>query len=320
MSYLTIFKKLHDYIEDHNNTEFKILFNNHNFDPNPHEDLKYCKRTLLNASVYSDNFDIYEFLINHNKFDLYNITNLEWFERVIRRYDSEKIIKNTRYLDELLKLNQLLNIKCMRYINNLNLLEKLTNKLNMNDFDINDIFAIYNDKVQLYMLEYFMKNKIELFTKTFIENNLLHRILRDSNLSLLELLKKYKIDINMVKNQPIIINALLSTHILYTTTTRKINETINYFIKEKYYYDENLLDVKFYFNGKNGYYNLMSTMDFIIDNYDSIKVCFREVSDNDYALFNNFTSITYNCNFHIVSGIMSVKKYNFFIKLFRFLV
>jgi hypothetical protein len=271
------FKKNCELIEIHNNHEFRINMElDVLFSPNPHTNPRICKKSYLYSAVFCDNFEAYLMLINHNDFNMKTTTNYTWLEHIIKRYNSYPILENTRYLDELLKKNITFNCNVIKYCMNLDTFCKLKNHIDLNspiEVIKNTLYPEINDDIQLYIISELFMNKPQIFTKQFVDNNILSYCIHYNKITLLNILKEYNIDINTLYGIPSI---LIS------------NDSLNYFIENKYIHSENLLDKKWFLHEQYDPISLLNRLEFIVDNFNSLNNFFELVYDPNYELFNLF--------------------------------
>lgn len=278
---MTSFKKIHEMIELHNNVDLKnVIESDKKFTPNS------CvgKKSYLHSAIYCDNFEAFQMLINHQKFDAKSVMNKSWIEHALKRYSVGSKYENTRYLEEIIKNNIMLNSSYIRFCPNLNTLQKIINNIDLSvpQGIIKDILNHgVNDDIQLFILESLLVSKPEIFTKQFVDGNVLGYALTSSKIGLIELLKKYNIDTKTCHGKP---------SILYIITNGKFSKNLlEYLINENHHYNDNLLDKKWFNFGlyNYGYTNTIpEQLEIIIDNLDDLKHCFDKVTDENCELLN----------------------------------
>ena len=270
-------------IELHNNNDLKnVIDTDKKFNPNQ------ClfKKSLIHCSIYCDNFEAYQMLINHPKFDPKTIINHSWIEHMIKRYGVGSNYENTRYLEEIMKTNIVFNSSYIRYCNNISVLEKL-----MNNIDTTNPTAIIkdtlrygvNDDIQLFIVDNLLTNKPELFTKQFVDTNILSYALSASKIGLIELLKKYNIDTKTCNGKPSLLQSISGVN---TYGPIKITDLAKYLLNENHFYNENLLDKKWYSAANLYNANILIQLEFVIDNLEKLKQSFEKVTDDNYELLN----------------------------------
>jgi len=291
MLLMTSFKKVYEMIELHNNVDLKsIIESDKKFNPN------YClyKKSFVHCAIYCDNFEAFQMLINHSKFDSKALTNINWIEFALRRYSVGSNYENIRYLEEIIKNNIVLNSTYIRCCPNVSTLQKIINNIDMtNPTNVIKDSLRYgvNDDIQLFILDNLLSTKPELFTKQFVDANVLSYALNGSKIGLIELLKKYNIDTKTCNGKPCF---------LCPITYDKIDQNLlKYLLNEKHFYNENLIDKKWFsfVNYMYSYNNIPKQLEVIIDNIDILKPCFERVADDNYELLNLIMSDLFNGKF-----------------------
>ena len=295
-------------IELHDNQKLKYIIND-NFDAH-----NYCIKinnnnmSYIEFAVYCNNFEAYLMLINHKDFDINASTNYTWLEHIIKRYNSYPILENTRYLDEILKKEITFNNNIIKYCMNLDTFYKLKNHIDFSSITEvikNVLHPEICDDIQTYIINELMTTKPQLFTKQIVDNHMLYYCIHYNKITLLNILKEHKFDIYTVHGIPSI---LLS------------NDILNYFINNKYVYQENLLDKKWFLHEQNDPISFLNRLDYIAENFNVLNNFFELVYDPNYELFNLFIS-SYILNYQ-QKNYYSVEKNNKkkLSKIFKFII
>ena len=311
---MTSFKKVYEMIELHNNVELKsIIDSDKKFNPN------YClyKKSFVHCAIYCDNFEAFQMLINHSKFEAKALTNINWVEFALRKYSIGSTYENTRYLEEIIKNNIVFNSYYIRFCPNVNTLQKIINNMDMtNPTNLIKESLRYgvSDDIQLFILDNLLSTKPELFTKQFVDANVLSYALTSSKIGLIELLKKYNIDTKTCNGKPCF---------LCPITYDKIDQNLlKYILNEKHFYNAYLLDKK-WFSFANYMYtnnNIPKQLEVIIDNIDVLKPCFERIVDDNFELLNLIMSELFNGKFGKYGLHYMKDKIETFKKIFHFLL
>ena len=305
-------------IELHDNQKLKYIIND-NFDAH-----NYCIKinnnnmSYIEFAVYCNNFEAYLMFINHKLNKNFTPDDI-WLRTVFKRYESQKNYNNTRYLDELLKLNVSFNLCNFIYCYNIETVNKFMELKIIDTSDPEEYFLlvdslydknIINIDVELFFIEWYLTNKPKLLEDEIIYDYILDPAIYYGKIKVLELLLKYNIDIKYCDNLP---------SIFHHNFNKKNKDFVDYLLNKIYFYEENLLN-KLWFVSSLGYYFEFGKLDlfYIIDNFHQIKKYFREAHDNNYELLNHFLSflITYNGYDYIgFDETISKKLFNFLIEL-----
>jgi hypothetical protein len=225
---------------------------------------KYIKyTTLLYYSIYCNNYEAFTYIINHEKFNSKLINHYDWLEIAIRKYMNN----DTKYLDDLIKTKMkiIINYKYLIECTDIEYLKIIMNKFNI-EYDIYKLFscAIDNNRF-LLLFEYVLQHSKDRCIGGTFGDYILSVCIQKNDVRILELLKKYNIDLRMCYNRP---------SILYEYNSY---ETFKFFVDEGYYYEINLFK---YINGINILFR-------VINNFELISKFFNEVYDDKFEFFNS---------------------------------
>lgn len=318
---MTSFKRMYEMIELHNNIELKNAINTHSkFDP---LDSK-CSKNYFYAAVYCNNFEAFKLLINHPKFDMKANKNIEWIQLILNKYMYNSI-ENCRYLDELLKLNIKFQPLIVKYCKDIFIVDKIIHNIdNSKPHElITSIFNSYNSdpptNIQNYILEFVFNNYPGILFKDFVDSNILHTCIAKGNIGIIETLINNNVNVKTCLGIPIIL--------IFLNNSKLNLVDLDYYVSKEYFYEENLLDIKWYTH-KIYQFN---KMEFLINNFETFKKCFRHAKDDLYEftnlIINSITSPqniyyfsknyldTINIITHFLINLNKDKNHNFFEKI-----
>ena len=128
-----------------------------------------CKNHNINAfsfiklAVYCNNFEAYKLFINHKNFnkEINSDEDFDWFKFIIQKYESGKTLSGKQYLEELIKLDIIIESVLISFCNNINTVKTIFDKVELNKYNIRCVFAsrrILNN-IKVFFLEYLFMNK-----------------------------------------------------------------------------------------------------------------------------------------------------------------
>lgn len=281
---MTSFKRIYEMIELHDNIELKTAIQIHKkFDP---FDTK-GKRNYLYASVYCNNFDAFKILINHPNFDMQLNKNYDWIQLIFNKYGNCSV-ENCRYLDELKKLNIKFSPVALKFCKDKHFVLQIINNIDTSKpYDL--ITAIFpstvSTQIQNLILQFVFSAFPGTLFKDFIDSNILYPSIIKGSASTIETLIKNNIDVKTCLGIPIIMSFFKNSGCLIKTD-------LDYYTSKEYFYEENLLDKKWY---SPMLFDPLNKMEFLINNFETFKKCFKYVNDDTYE----FTNIIIN---NILSG------------------
>jgi hypothetical protein len=253
---MSIIKNIYNIIEYHDDiNKLKNIFeNNKKLNVNYYD----AKKGFIQSSISCNNFEAYLFLIKHKNFNPLKILNFNWIKLIFDKYGFDP-----RYLNELCDCNIKLSSDCIKVCPSLKIFYKIEKFITITSkHQLVNIFSNQsNIDVQVYVLEKMLKNnENNWLTKNIIDEYILHNALLHNKISIIEILKKYNIDIKYYNGKP-------SIFILPNLDV---------------YYDHNLFDVKYLNNCNYDVFN--------VNNFDIIKTHFIEAIDNKCYILNLFFS------------------------------
>jgi len=290
---MTSFKKIHEMIELHNNNQLKTAIQNHKkFDPHDAR----CKRNYLYTSVYCNNFEAFQILINHPNFNMKLNKHHNWIILILNKYNNSSI-ENCRYLDELIKSNILFNPSVLLFCEDIYIVKKIIHNIDKSKpHDL--ITGIFSNNqstdIQNYVLEFVFENYPGILFKDFVDSNILHHCISKGKLGIIETLINNDINVKTCLGIPIIL--------IFLTNSKLNLVDFDYYLSKEYFYDENLLDKK-WFNSVT--YNVFIKITFLANNLETFKKCFKYVKDDLYE----FTNLTINSLINKGSAYYLTKNY-----------
>ena len=172
---MTSLKKIYEMIELHDE---KLKYNiDDKFNPTgyPYKNYNRNSFSFIALAIYCNNFEAYKLFINHKNFnkqidDIYN-GHLTWLNLIIQKYESCDTIENKRYLEELIKLDIIIEPSLFSYYcNKIDSIKFVFNKFDLTKNSISKIFSGISDKskIKLFFLKYYFINKRQFLTKNVI--------------------------------------------------------------------------------------------------------------------------------------------------------